>query len=119
MADIAPPEREAAWERIAVQSAELYAEAPEEAVKFFRAIAADKEPLNRASIAGALAGIAVPETLDILLELYLDPGVEVRREALKRLNILNKDQSACVDAAYREKIVACLSEEKEKGEWVF
>jgi len=119
MADIAPPEREAAWERIAMQSAELYAEAPEEAVKFLRTIAGDENPLNRASIAGALAGIAAPETLDILMALYLDPSLEVRREALKRLNMLHKDTGVRIDEGYRARIAACLNVEKEKGEWVF
>jgi len=119
LSDIAPPEREAAWERISVQSAALYADSPEEAIKFFRTIAGDKNPLNRASIAGALAGIGAPETLDILLSLYQDPSVEVRREALKQFDILHKNADARIDAAHMERIAACLSEEKEKGDWVF
>jgi len=119
MSDIAPPEREAAWERIAVQSASLYADFPEEAAAFFRTIAGDADPLNRASIAGALAGIASPETLDILLALYDDPSLEVRREVLKRLNMLDRAPVPGMDPLYRERIAACLNEEKRKGEWVF
>jgi tetratricopeptide (TPR) repeat protein len=119
LTDIAPPEREAAWDRIAFQAANLYAASPEEAVKFLRTISCDENHLNRASIVGALARIGVPATLDILFELYNDKSVEVRREALKHLTKLQQDATIELDATYREKIAGCLREEKAKGDWVF
>ncbi|HAF95315.1 MAG: hypothetical protein A2021_05660 [Elusimicrobia bacterium GWF2_52_66] len=119
LAGITPPEREAAWKRIAARAADLYETSPEETIKFLYNLAKDENPLNRASIAGALAVIGAPATLDILFELYNDASMEVRREAIKHLTGLQRNLTVPIDEAYREKIAGCLREEKEKGDWVF
>lgn len=119
LSNIAPPEREAAWERITVRAAALHADFPEEAMKFFRTIAGDENPMNRASIAGALSGIASPETVELLLALRLDGSIDVQREAYKRLKQLYLEPPAGLDRGVRARIAACLKEELEKGEWIF
>ncbi|HAH31442.1 MAG TPA: hypothetical protein DCL44_03905 [Elusimicrobia bacterium] len=119
LSGITSPEREAAWERIAVRAADLYETSPEAAIKFLYDLSKDANPLNRASIAGALAAIGAPATLDILFELYNDASMEVRREAIKHLTRLERDLTIAIDEKYREKISACLLEEKTKGDWVF
>ncbi|MFA6433867.1 MAG: HEAT repeat domain-containing protein [Elusimicrobiales bacterium] len=116
---ITPPEREAAWGRIAGRATDLYETSPEAAIKFLYALSRDANPLNRASIIGALAAIGAPATLDILFELYGDADLEVRREAIKQLTRLQKDLTAPLDEDYRKKISACLGEEKTKGDWIF
>jgi len=119
LADIVPPEREAAWERISVRAADLYETSPEAAIKFLYALSQDENPLNRASIVGALAGVGVPATLDILFDLYNDPSVEVRREVLKHLAGVQRNLTVRLDGAYREKLDSILRGEKAKGDWVF
>jgi hypothetical protein len=119
LVDITPPEREAAWERIAARSADLYETSPEAAIKFLYDLSRDANPLNRASIIGALAAIGAPATLDIIFELYNDASMEVRREAIKHLTKLRQNLTGTIDETYREKISACLREEKTKGDWVF
>lgn len=119
LADITPPEREAAWGRIAVRVTDIYEASPEAAMKFLYELAKDENPLNRASIAGALAAIGAPAALDLLFELYTDASLEVRREAIKHLTRLQRDLTIPIDETYRGKISACLREEKAKGDWVF
>jgi hypothetical protein len=116
LAGITPPEREEAWERIAIRAADLYETSPEAAIKFLYDLSKDGNYLNRASIVGALAAIGAPATLNLLFELYNDASMEVRREVIKHLTRLQRNLTLPINEEYKEKIAGCLREEKTKGD---
>lgn len=119
LVNVEPPERLAAWERIAYQAAGLYEISPTETLKFLKKLAGDENPWNRASIAQALAQIGTPAALDILLELAGDRDVEVQREALKHLKRLRSTGTVAVPDGYLQKIDDFLNSRKAGCDWVF
>ncbi|MCB4756616.1 MAG: HEAT repeat domain-containing protein [Elusimicrobia bacterium] len=116
--NIPPPERGAAWNRIADQALSLYETSTEEAIKFLNGLSGDENPWTRASIVLALTRIGVPETLDILFKLRDDPSPDVQREVLKNLKNLERVEKTTLPDSYRQKVKDSLTQEKEKGEWV-
>jgi len=103
-------------ERIANQSVSLFNTSSEEAIIHLRKVATDENPLIRASIVKALEKIAVPESLDLLLELQNDKNLEVRREVLKSLKNLRRNEA--IPEPYQQKIKSILEEELLNGDWV-
>ena len=68
----------------------LYEYAPGTAVDFMTKMARNENPLIRTNIVQALANISKPETLELLFELYDDSDMQVKREVLKNLKLLNQ-----------------------------
>jgi hypothetical protein len=111
-----------ARERIALMAQNLYEYSPSAAVEFIAKMARNDNPAIRTNIVQALANIAKPETFEMLFELYSDKDQRVKREVLRNLKALNQKISAgsiSVGPETAEKVKFLLTEEKDKGEWIF
>ncbi|MBI4668947.1 MAG: HEAT repeat domain-containing protein [Elusimicrobia bacterium] len=112
-----PEGRANSQKRILDQALSLYKTFPAEAVKFLGKLAHDEEPLVRANVIAALAGICDPQAVDILLELIKDADSDVKREVLKSLKKLFFETKNLPEET-RKKIEGILREEIAKAEWV-
>jgi len=116
------PQLEEIRDRISVIAQNIYDYSAQEALKFIKTIADDKNPKVRANIIKALSKISTPETLNILFELSQDTDEYVKREVLKALKDLQKqiiDSKIKLPDEYVEKINNLIQQEIMRAEWIF
>jgi tetratricopeptide (TPR) repeat protein len=115
------PALEAARERISMMAENLYEYAPVAAKNFLNKMATNENALIRANVVRALARVACPETVGLLLRLFEDEDYRVKREALKNLKQLRQRLAAneiSVPEELHARIEALLDNEKRRGEWI-
>lgn len=109
-------------EKIAVMLKTLYEVNPQKAAEVIQQMLNNDNPFVRMNIPKILAEIATEETVKLLLEMFNDKDLRVKREALKQLLELKtkiETQQISLPEEIKQKIIQIIQQEKSKGEWLF